>query len=153
MTPFVFSDGTRVPAGNIVCVPQQALMLDPNHYDKPCEFQGFRYVSRRDGVDTSTSRLSHPSPVFPFWGPADRAWYVLSMILPHSNNLACAYTCVSPGRFYVSMVVKLILTHFIKHYEIKLINEDAKPHFSWGINVLTHPSLAFLIRERKRVSA
>lgn len=48
------------------------------------------------------------------------------------------------------MVVKMTLVHIIKHYEIKLADEDSKPHFSWGINLVTHPSLAFLIRKRNK---
>ncbi|CAD6591006.1 MAG: hypothetical protein ASARMPREDX12_004887 [Alectoria sarmentosa] len=134
MTPFVFSDGTHVPAGNTVCIPQQAMMLDPENYANPLEFQGFRFVTQRDGVVTSTSRLSHPSPLFPFWGSVGRSCFV------------------SPARFYVSMVVKMILIHVIKHYDIKLADGDAKPHFSWGVNLITHPSLVFLIRERKKES-
>ncbi|KAM0794867.1 cytochrome P450 [Usnea florida] len=127
MTPFVFSDGTHIPAGNVVCVPQQAMMQDPNNYANPLEFQGFRFVTWRDGIPTSTSRLSHPGPLFPFWG---------------SVGHAC------PARFYVSMTVKMIMVHVIKHYDIKLANEDAKPHFSWGINLVTHPGLTLLIRRK-----
>lgn len=153
MTPFVFSDGTHVPAGNTVCIPQQAMMLDPENYANPLEFQGFRFVTQRDGVVTSTSRLSHPSPLFPFWGSVGRSWCVLSVQFLLSTILAFAYSFVSPARFYVSMVVKMILIHVIKHYDIKLADEDAKPHFSWGVNLITHPSLAFLIRERKKESA
>ena len=152
MTPFVFSDGTHVPAGNVVCVPQQAMMQDPNSYANPLEFQGFRFVTRRDGNVTSTSRLSHPSPLFPFWGSVGRSWCVLSIHFLLTNIQHLAYTLVSPARFYVSMVVKMILVHVIKHYDIKLADENAKSHFSWGINLVTHPSLIFLIRERKKES-
>jgi len=152
MTPFVFSDGTHVPAGNVVCVPQQAMMQDPNNYTNALEFQGFRFVTRRDGNVTSTSRLSHPGPLFPFWGSVGHSWCVFSMRFLLTNNLDFPYTFLSPARFYVSMVVKMILMHVIKHYDIKLANEDVKPHFSWGINLLTHPSLVFLIRERKKKS-
>ena len=74
MTPFVFSDGTHIPAGNVVCVPQQAMMQDPNNYPNPLEFQGFRFVTWHDGIPTSTSRLSHPGPLFPFWGSVSHAW-------------------------------------------------------------------------------
>lgn len=128
-------------------------MLDPKNYANPLEFQGFRFVTQRDGVTTSTSRLSHPSLLFPIWGAVDRAWYVPSMRFLLGNILAYAYTLFSPARFYVSMVVKMIFAHIIKHYDIKLAHEDARPHFSWGINWATHPSLAFLIRERREESA
>ena len=79
MTPFDFSDGTHVPAGNTVCVPQQAMMQDPELYSNALEFQGFRFVTQRDGAVTSTSRLSHPSLQFPFWGSVGHAWCVLPM--------------------------------------------------------------------------
>lgn len=86
MTPFVFSDGTHIPAGNVVCVPQQAMMQDPNNYANPLEFQGFRFVTWRDGIPTSTSRLSHPGPLFPFWGSVGHAWWapplLAHMIIP-----------------------------------------------------------------------
>ena len=65
-----------------------------------------------------------------------------------TNVFNFAYTIVSPARFYVSMVVKMILVHVIKHYDIKLADVDAPPHFSWGINLVTHPSLVFLVRPR-----
>ena len=65
---------------------------------------------------------------------------------------ALAYVCGSPARFYVSMVVKMILVWVIDNYDIKLADEDAKSHFSWGINMVVNPSLIFLIRERKRES-
>lgn len=51
------------------------------------------------------------------------------------------------------MVVKMILVYAIKHYDIKLANEDAKSHFSWGVSVVPHPRLTFLIRKRSSESA
>lgn len=127
-------------------------MQDPRNYANPSEFQAFRFVTERDGVVTSTSRLSHPSPLFPFWGSVGRSWCVFFRHYLLSIYLVFADSLVSPARFYVSMVVKMILVHIIQHYDIKLANEDAKPHFSWGVNLVTHPGLAFLIRERKKVS-
>ena len=153
MAPFVFSDGTHIPAGNTVCVPQQAMMQDPKNYANPLEFQGFRFVTQRDGVVTSTSRLSHPSPQFPFWGSVGRAWCVLRMQFLPGHCWAAAYNFISPARSYVSMVVKMILVHAIKHYDIQLANEDSKSHLSWGVSVVPHPRLTFLIRKRSSESA
>ena len=51
------------------------------------------------------------------------------------------------------MVAKMILAHVIKNYDIKLVNEEAKPSLSWGIDMVPHPRLTFLIRKRRVESA
>ena len=150
--PFVFSDNTHVPAGNTICVPLQAMMQDPEYYSDPLEFQGDRFVTRREDGAASTSRFSHPSLRFPFWGSVSSPWYVLWMQFSPGKTWTLAYVFGSPGRFYVSMVVKMILVWVIENYDIKLADEDAKSHFSWGINMVINPRLTFLIRERKRES-
>jgi cytochrome P450 len=76
MTPFTFSDGTHIPADNYIRIAQHPLMLDPENYPNPMEFDGFRFIIDSDGVANSQSRLSHPSVTFPFWGSVGRAWYV-----------------------------------------------------------------------------
>ena len=108
MHSFTFSDGTYVPAGNCICVPQQALMLDHANYSDPSEFQGFRYVNRKPSEDEaggeewqSTSRLTHPSAQFPFWGSVARAWYVYTLfkvwsyLLHFSNEVFCQHSSLS----------------------------------------------------------
>jgi hypothetical protein len=76
MHPFTFSDGTQVPAGNWIVVPQQAHMKDGTHYADPENFNGFRFVKDMQGASgSSESRLSHPSWLFPFWGSVKQAWY------------------------------------------------------------------------------
>ncbi|KAI4213103.1 MAG: hypothetical protein LQ351_004257 [Letrouitia transgressa] len=71
---YTFSDGTFVPAGNGVCVPQEALMHDPAVYPSPTEFNGYRFVTKEAGVLRSSSKFTHPSWSFPFWGAVGRAW-------------------------------------------------------------------------------
>lgn len=75
MKAYTFSDGTHVPADNYICVPQQALMLDPDYYHNPNEFDGFRFVNFEDtSAPESYTRLSHPSHTFPFWGSVAHPW-------------------------------------------------------------------------------
>ena len=69
--------------------------------------------------------------------------------ISHEFSSILTYNLSSPARFYVSMIVKMIMVHVIEHYDIKLATEDAKPHFSWGINLVTHPGLTLLIRRKE----
>ena len=75
LRPFTFNDGTYIPAGNKVCVVQQAMMSDPANYDNPASFQGFRFANGDYDIPISTSRLSHPSTDFTLWGSVRYPWY------------------------------------------------------------------------------
>lgn len=75
LSPFTFSDGTHVPAGNWLCIPQREIMQDASYYEDPLSFQGFRFVDRTSRAGPiPESRLSHPSWTFPFWGTVKQAW-------------------------------------------------------------------------------
>lgn len=145
MTPFTFSDGTHVPAGNIIRIAQQSLMLDSNNYSNPNKFDGFRFITNADGVPKSQSRFSHPSPLFPFWGSVGRAWYVKESKLWRK---VLTWYVHSPGRFYVSMIVKMTVVHVLTHYDLKLVDESVNPTFFWGTNIVPSPWLRMLIRPR-----
>ncbi|KAH8654976.1 cytochrome P450 [Tricladium varicosporioides] len=131
MTPFTFSDGTHIPTGNYIRIAQQALMLDPDVYSNPTEFQPSRFISDESNERASHSRLSQPSPTFPFWGSVGRA---------------------CPGRFYVSMIAKMTVVYILTHYDLKLVDDKANPHFAWGSNIIPNPFMKIFIRP-KRVAA
>lgn len=56
----------------------------------------------------------------------------------------------SPGRFYVAMVAKLIISHVIVNYDFKLADEKVPPKFNWGVVSIPHPRLAVLMRQREQ---
>ncbi|THV54437.1 hypothetical protein BGAL_0026g00080 [Botrytis galanthina] len=125
MSPFTFDDGTHVPCGNYVCVPHNPIMTNPAVYPEPDTFDGFRFVSKDQSA--STSRFSHTSHEFPFWG---------------SVKHGC------PARFFVSLALKMIVVHFLNSYEFKLADPSANHTFSYDIIRMPNPFLAILIRER-----
>lgn len=73
---FKFSDGSYVPAGNVICVPQQAVMRDPKYYDRPDEFLPFRFVREHgDGQDDGPiQKFTDLKPHFYLWGAAAKPW-------------------------------------------------------------------------------
>ena len=46
------------------------------------------------------------------------------------------------------MMVKMILVHFLVHYDFKLADTNVPSSFSWGSIILPHPRIAILMRER-----
>ena len=74
ISDIVLPDGVRVPRGNWVMAAQQEIMRDPANYPDPENFDPYRFVTLEDGILKSTSRFSHPSSNFLFWGSVARAW-------------------------------------------------------------------------------
>ncbi|KAL8816771.1 MAG: hypothetical protein Q9191_008269 [Dirinaria sp. TL-2023a] len=124
MSHYTAPDGLVVPTGNWIAVPQLPWMRDPKIWPGGDTFNGFRFVH---GDGCSATRFTHPSLEFPFWG---------------SIRHAC------PARFYVSVIVKIVLAHLLVEYEFKLENSHATPFFSFGITRLPNPFMIMLVRKR-----
>ena len=56
----------------------------------------------------------------------------------------------SPGRFYVSIVAKMVLSHFIMNYDVVLAKPDAPQSFAWSYALVPHPLTKMLIREKAK---
>jgi hypothetical protein len=124
MTPYTTADGCHIPSGNWLAIPQIALMRDEKIWSNGKGFEGFRFV---DENQSSESRWTHPSYEYPFWG---------------SIRHAC------PARFYVSVVMKMILSHLLLSYEFKLKDEKAAPCLTFGKVRLPSPFMTLLVKKR-----
>lgn len=131
MHDYTTSSGAHVPSGNWLAIPQIALMRDEAIWSGGSNFDGFRFVnpdSKSDSKDAvSESRWTHPSYEYPFWG---------------SIRHAC------PARFYVSVVMKMILSHLIREYEFRLADEGARPCLTFGKVRLPSPFMKLMVRRR-----
>lgn len=125
MVPYTSSDGYHIPTGNWLAIPQVSLMRDEKVWPRGKTFEAFRFVDEKNG--TSESRLTHPSYEFPFWG---------------SIRHAC------PARFYVSVVMKMILSHLIVDYEFKLADPTVRPFLTFCKTRLPSPFMTILVRKR-----
>lgn len=76
LSPFRFDDGTLIPTGSWACVPQRAIQCDPDYYSEAASFDGFRFATGKEGID-SCSPFTKTDTAFPFWGLGKRSWYVL----------------------------------------------------------------------------
>ncbi|KAL8993146.1 MAG: hypothetical protein Q9169_006567 [Polycauliona sp. 2 TL-2023] len=74
---FTFADGSHVPAGNVICVPQQAVMRDAKYYDRPNEFLPFRFA-KESGTggqsDDAIQKFTDLKPHFYLWGATAKPW-------------------------------------------------------------------------------
>ena len=92
-------DGTVLPAGTYLAVASSAVATDPELWDSPDEFDGFRFSKLREQP-----------------GQENRHQFVTtgldSLQFGHGVH-AC------PGRFFANNEIKLILVHLLENYDIR----------------------------------
>ncbi|KAK3387830.1 cytochrome P450 [Podospora didyma] len=120
--PFRFSDGTVIPAGPMIAAPGYVIQRDPEIYENPEDFDGFRFTRQAAGkrmhmVSTSTENL----------------------LFGHGRH-AC------PGRFFAVNEMKLILALLLERYDIKLIPGTAPYRAVIGLLSLPESNLKILMR-------
>lgn len=72
LRPYTLSDGTFLDTGDVACVPQQSIMLDPQIYPDTSTFDPYRFVNKEDM--SNSTRFTDSNPRFPLWGLGKRAW-------------------------------------------------------------------------------
>ncbi|KAF8702620.1 hypothetical protein AX14_014402 [Amanita brunnescens Koide BX004] len=85
MKDFTFSDGTTIPAGNLISVPLLPIHLDPEIYDNPKTFDGFRFEKmRREGGEDTKHKFASLHLDYLVFGNGRQAWF-LAGSLPLSS--------------------------------------------------------------------
>ncbi|KAK2612086.1 hypothetical protein QQS21_001935 [Conoideocrella luteorostrata] len=99
MQPYTFSDGTYVPAGNLVALPVRAVMRDAEYYPDPRRFDPYRFYTPDNSASSEPiRRFTDVNAQYPFWG------------LPTKS---------CPGRWYASDVLKRSLVHLLTNYDFE----------------------------------
>ncbi|KAI1345530.1 cytochrome P450 [Xylaria sp. FL0043] len=115
---YTFQDGTHVSEGTYVAMPVFAIENDPSITAAPEKFDGLRaYRARRHaGADSQSELLfSSPGPNFLNFG---------------YGKTAC------PGRFFASVVVKMVIVKALTEYDFKFLPGSGRPK-----NILAHEFL------------
>lgn len=54
----------------------------------------------------------------------------------------------SPGRFYASHALKLMLRHIILHFDIRLADRTVSRSFAWRASIVPHERVELLVKRR-----
>jgi cytochrome P450 len=83
MQPFTFKDGIHIPAGDVLCVPMNAIMRDETIYPDAEMFSAWRFLEStsqseggREKPVKISSRFTDSDFHYPLWGLGGHAWYV-----------------------------------------------------------------------------
>ena len=123
MEDFTYSDGTFVPKGHYTCTVSDAAHHDPNTYENPSQFDGWRF-------------LNEPNASFSATGNA---------YLPFGHGPG---SC--PGRFFAGYELKFIVAYLILHYDIRMEKEGVRPKDFWiGFDCTPNLGAEVLVRRRE----
>ncbi|KAM6503673.1 Cytochrome P450 [Amanita muscaria] len=129
---FTFSDGTTVPAGGTVMVPFDSVHTDADNYIDAKTFDGFRFEKMR-GNDNENLKHQFVSLSVDY------------VLFGHGRH-AC------PGRFFVANELKVMLSHVLLNYDIKMGDERGRPK-NWKFGVHGGPNTTAKMLFRKRAKS
>ncbi|TFK17810.1 cytochrome P450 [Coprinopsis marcescibilis] len=108
---FRLSNGVVVPAGCSISVASYPVHLNPDIYNNPETFDGFRFAKSKDAeVMEDAERLTNQMVTLDY----------NYLLFGHGRN-AC------PGRFFAVSEIKAILAHILVNYDLKLPNDATTP--------------------------
>lgn len=61
------------------------------------------------------------------------------------------FTIPSPGRFYASVALKMLVAHVLKEFDFNLLSTKAPRSFSWRSAII--PRSSTVIQMRRRIDA
>jgi cytochrome P450 len=130
---YIFADGTKVPAGATLSVALRNANLNPDSYDDPLKFDGFRFIKMK---------ARHPEKKF-------------DMVTTNVSSLSFGHgRHVCPGRFFASTEIKLMLAYVVTTYDVKMREEGVRPPDDLFVNrIMPNPTAKVLFRRRKSVEA
>jgi len=129
MKDFTFSDGTTIPAGNIISLAASCMQTDPDYYSDPETFDGFRFHKIREQEGESSKYLISSLD--------------LDYVLFGHGRHAC------PGRFFAATEVKAMLAHIVLNYDVKMTNGGGRPvNECYGASSLPNTKAEVLFRKR-----
>jgi len=108
MKPIDLPDGTHLPAGTKLLVPQAGFSSDAQFFEDPGTFDALRYYKLRQRSEEDANR-----------------WQFTTLTDTNLNFGAGKHAC--PGRFFAGNEIKMTLAYFLRNYDVKLKDGEPRP--------------------------
>jgi len=123
------ADGTVLPKGLFIALPSHNINMDESVWEKPEKFDGFRFEKMRSK-------------------PGNENKY--QFVTTGADNLNFGHGIhACPGRFFASNEIKVLLTHILLNYDIKLIDGQTRPsNIYQQMTITPDPRARILFKKR-----
>src|SRR4051812_33829766 len=146
MKSFAFSSGIYVPEGNLIAVPQEAVMKNGDLFPDPESFRPERYLPAQK-KSQATEKFTDVNYSYPYWGSPRKAWSVSFCL---DDDYFGELKVFSPGRWYVSSVLKQAMVHLYMNYDFRLADKNAPKTFFWTTAIVPRLRTQILLKRRER---
>ncbi|KAF3071576.1 Cytochrome P450 monooxygenase paxP [Trichoderma lentiforme] len=137
LIPYTFQDGSSLNKGDWACIPQRAMMQDSTRYRDPQTFDGFRFAHYNARHQQHKQSIDIPGQKESKFTDATLDWPIWGL-----GNASC------PGRFYASLVAKLILISILEDWECKILDLEAPRSMTWRSSIVPRSSTIIMFRKR-----
>lgn len=133
MSTIKLSDGTVIRPGDTIAMPSGPMARDASYYNDPTKFDGFRFHQAKLNAE---DRAQQPDNEFVGIEPGNLSW-------GHGR-----FSC--PGRWYASLVMKLVLATLILEYDFEFPDGQlSRPtDFVMDVHVLPDMKQKILVKQR-----
>ena len=134
MSPIELSDGTVILPGNTIAMPAGPMAQDQSYYDDPLTFDGDRFYRLKAKED---ERAQQSGNDYTGIEPGNLSW-------GHGR-----FSC--PGRWYASVMMKLLLATIILDYEFEFPKgQSARPSNAvMDLHVLPDMKQKIILKKRQ----
>jgi cytochrome P450 len=128
LSDIILSDGTTLPKGTSIAAPSWGVTQDSALWTDPDTFDGFRFAKLRD---VPGSENKHQ---FVMTGP---------------DSLSFGYgTQACPGRFFASNEIKVLLSHILLNYDVKLETSKRPENRFFALSILPDTTAKVFFKRR-----
>ncbi|RYP65121.1 hypothetical protein DL771_008463 [Monosporascus sp. 5C6A] len=120
-------DGTRIPKGTNMMVSTHK-SWDSNTYENPEKFDGYRFLRKRNNEKLETAQFVSTTPESLGFG---------------LGKFAC------PGRFFAANELKIVLSHIIMKYDMKLVPGTTTDTQFYSLFSMGNDNAKILFRRRQ----
>ena len=132
LNDYTFSDGTEIPVGTNLSVSITHTHLNPDNYEDPSKFDGFRFCRMKDSAEAA--------------GFPDKKFDMVSTSLQFLAFGYGRHAC--PGRFFAAAELKMMLAYIITTYDLKLADGVRPPDVFILQTCVPNPNAEILFRRR-----
>jgi cytochrome P450 len=124
MKPFVFSDGTFVPAGTLIIVPMFVPARDESQFPHADVFDPFRFEQPSD-KDNARKQFTSSDLAYLGFGYGELISALCRVKLSGCNLHVGKHAC--PGRHFAGNVIKTMFVHLLLKYDMRTEIEGERP--------------------------
>ena len=135
------AEGWHAPKGTFIGTNMHSVLHDPEIYTSPDNYDAFRFSRAQEEEPEANSHVN---------GSAEKGTHLKNLDLINTSDTFMSFSHgrhACPGRFFVSLELKMLLAYMALNYDVEYLAE--RPKSRW-MNAIRTPDMQGKIRVRRK---